>query len=179
MRKIIFYVSVFAVLFSVVSCGNDDERIREEIIGSYRYTNEKESGVFSVTVEGVETFNDDGTVEDESVLSMSISQEGLGEVTLLYRIETAGKYEIENSYIIYDYNSLENNISIELLSAEGSEGSESFIEDVTSQLQSTFVADFKSRFENENAADIYELNEERLVILNPEGVKIIKTRIVE
>lgn len=179
MRKTIFYVSVFAVLFSVVSCGNDDERIREEIIGSYRYTNEKESSVLSATIEGVETFNDDGTVDDRSIISVSFSKEGLGEANLSYQMSFTGKYEINNSCIVYDYSDIENNGSVELLSAEGSEGSSEFIEELTSQLESTLLTTFKEGMGNQNGIDIYELTEERLVILNPEGEKIIKTRIVE
>lgn len=179
MRKILFYVSVFAVLFSIVSCGNDDERIRKEIIGSYRYANEKDSGILSMTIEGVETFDEDGMVVDESIVSMSFSNEDLGVVSMSYRMSFTGKYEINNSRIIYDYSDKEDDGNIELLSAEGSEDSSEFIEEVTTQIKSTFLATFRERMSDLNAIEIIELNEDRLVVLDSEGGNIIKTRIVE
>lgn len=178
MKKTIIYVSVLAILISIVSCGNNDEKIREEIIGSFRYTNTNETDIFLVSVEGIETFYEDGTVEDESILSIKFSKEGLGEASLTYRMDYTGEYVIENSHIIYDFDDIENTSVVELLSAEGSSGTEVFIEELTSQLESTLIPTLRERFIDENTAEIYELNSEKLVILNPEGKKIIKERVV-
>jgi len=178
MKKTIFYVSVLTVLFSFVSCGNDDERLRKEIIGSYRYSNTNETANFQVSIDGVETFNEDGTVEDESLLSIVFSNEKLGEASLTYRMKYTGTYEIENSYILYDYSDVDDDGSLELLSAEGSKGSEVFIEELSAQLESTLIPDIRERLTEENAADIYELTKEKLVILNAMGQEIVKVRIV-
>lgn len=178
MKKTIIYASVLAILFSIVSCGNSDEKIREKIIGSFRYTNTNETDIFLISVEGIETFYEDGTVEDESILSIKFSKEGLGEASLTYRMDYTGEYMVENSHIIYDYSDIENTGIVELLSAESSSGSEVFVTELTSQLESTLIPAFRERFIDENAAEIYELNSEKLVILNPEGEKIIKERMV-
>lgn len=180
MKKIFFYVSLLAVLFSVVSCGsNDDDRIRKEIIGSFRYSNINENGALQVTVTGVETFGEDGTVEDESIILLTVSQEGIGDISVTYRMNYAGEYKIEDSHIVYDYSNLENDGNIELLSSEGSEGTEELIEELTAQLESSLIPAFVERFAEANRTPIDELNEKQLVVLNPQGEKIVKERIAD
>jgi hypothetical protein len=86
-----------------------------------------------------------------------------GEARLVYRVNHTGTYKIENSHIIYDYGDIENNGVVELLSAEGSTGNETFIEELTSQLESTLVPAFRERFANENAVEIHKLNRKEFV----------------
>lgn len=180
MKNTFFYVGVLFVLFSVVSCNNDDERIRKEIIGSFSYSNPKGTDGYSISFDGIETFDEDGVVKDESILSVSISKEEIGDIRLKYRITFSGRYQIFGSHILYDYSDIENNSRMELLSSESSSGSEAFALEIQNQMEEALFPDLKRMTASEeNAAEIYELNEEQLVVLNPEGQKIIKKRIVE
>lgn len=179
MRKTVLYVGLLGIFFSIVSCGNDDERLKKDIIGSFRYSNTNEATNFRISIDGIETFNGDGSVVDESMLSIIFSNEQLGETSLTYRMKYTGKYEIEDSYILYDYSGVDDAGNIELLSAEGAKGNEEFVNELSDQLESTLIRDIRERLTEENAADIYELDGEKLVILNPEGQKVVKVRIVK
>ena len=173
MRKTIFYMSVLAVFFSVVSCEHEDKRLRKDIIGSFRYWKSNVATKFGLSIDGIETFNEDGSVVNESVFTIDFVN-----VSLTYRMKCTGKYKIEDSFILYDYGDVDDDGNIEFL-LEGAKGNEEFIEEFSSQVESTIIHEIRERFIEENAAGIYELNNESLVILSPKIGKIFKERIVE
>ena len=180
MKNTILCVSVLCVFLGLLSCKNEDERIRKEIIGSFHYAIGREGNMgFSSVVEGIETFHEDGTVSDNSILTLKVLNERVGELLIRFEVELKGKYEINNSYIIYDYSDDDAIINIEMLPVENAGDNEVFIEELQAQITNNFVSSYKERMADANAANIYELNEENLVILNPEGEKIIKERVTD
>jgi hypothetical protein len=95
---------LFIALFVSQSCTNKDEILKKEIVGSYSFakTDDSEDGIF-VTVNGTSVFKPNGIYESNGTMIMSIIDEYGDRSTLKYKIEMYAKYEIKNSYIIYDF----------------------------------------------------------------------------
>ena len=175
--KTIYHICVLLFLMSMVSCTEkDDKGLSEDIIGSFSYTKTDDRGIISVTINGVETFNKDSIVTDESVVSFFVSMNDLGDIAIKYQLKYEGTYKIENSYIIYDFSEIENNSSVELLSIDGSFENKELIELLREQVEASIFPDIKNMLTTEHSAKIHKLNRKRLVVMNPEGEEWIKKR---
>jgi hypothetical protein len=146
---------VFCVFYSCTNT-NKDEELKKEIVGVYSYSEileEEEEGVSIITsVNGTSTFNSDGSCEDNGILVITYIDEEGYQTNLKYRLEAFGKYDIQKSYIISDYDL--NNIRITLLETDDYEMSNLFNEHYIPQWKHDMIVDNKEK--------IIELNEKYL-----------------
>lgn len=104
MKKILFYFSVLSTFILLNSCSKDNQ-IRKDIVGSYYYTdNDMEEEDVIISIEGIETYNQDGSITNVETLTVTIIDEDGDKIKLYYDFSISGTYEIKNAHVIYDYN---------------------------------------------------------------------------
>lgn len=170
MKRFFYYLNTLFVLSLLNSCINGDEKIKKDIIGSFYYVeNDFEEEDVIISIEGVETYNSNGTISNIATLTMTLLDED--KIRLKYLLTVTGTYEINNSHIIYDYNY--NSISVEPQKGEN-------IDFVTNlmykQSESIIIDHFIPTFKQEMIADmdlkIVKLNEKYLVLAGRNGDEV-------
>jgi len=148
---------------------NQDEYLRKEIIGNYSFvqTDGREEDAI-VTMSGTSAFKSNGVCETEGTMTFYIIDEDGYESTLKYKFEMYAKYEIKNSYIIYDFKI--ENIGITLIQSDNYELSRLINDHYISQMKSDMITDNKEK--------IFELTDRYLKTEeNVDGEKKIMTYI--
>ena len=101
-EKILSIVEVPAPIVLTI----DDETLRKSIVGSYSYVEtsdiEEDEDYFSITKNGACVFRHDGIYEDSGTEIWSHIDEDGDKHTYRFSFNRYGKYEIRDSYIIYD-----------------------------------------------------------------------------
>ena len=127
--------------------GNKDERFRNEIVGSYSYTKTEEDddddGLLVITINGTVNYKENGACEDAGTMIMTFIDEDGDNITAKYRIAATGKYEIKNSYIIYDLKP--ENIEIKLLQSDSREWSKYLNDHFIPQIKQELIVNNKER----------------------------------
>ena len=101
-------VAIAAVLSLVLVLAGgkmSDEDLRQAIVGSYSYTetDDSESGDYIETMTGIRVFRENNVYEDIGTSITFFYDDDSGkEVNIKCVYEVYGKYEIQNSYIIFD-----------------------------------------------------------------------------
>ncbi|MDR1182802.1 MAG: hypothetical protein LBL13_12570 [Bacteroidales bacterium] len=143
--KKIFFILCTTLIFQ--SCTNEDRRLKKEIVGEYSYstiTEDEEDDISTViSINGTCTFNSDGSCEDIATLAVTYIDEEGEQTNIKYRCEVFGKYDIQKSHIIYDYN-LEN-IKIILLKTDDYDISDFFSEYFIPQLKHEILANNREK----------------------------------
>ncbi|MCL1867394.1 MAG: hypothetical protein FWF72_00360 [Paludibacter sp.] len=160
---------LFAIFFVFQGCASKDEQLKKKIIGSYSFaqTDDKEEDII-VTVNGTEVFKSNGVYLTYGTMIMSVIDEDGYKNTLKYKIEASAKYEIKNSYIIYD-SKLED-IEITLIQSDNRTLSQLMQDHYIPQIKHEMIANNKERILE--LTDKYMKTEE-----DTDGEKLIMTYI--
>ncbi|MDL2223176.1 hypothetical protein LJB98_03660 [Bacteroidales bacterium OttesenSCG-928-M11] len=166
MNKIKIILLLLSLVFVFNSCKKSDDRLKEEIIGGWSYsaTEEDEEDNISTTVsaEGLTSFNADGTILDNSVVLMTCIDEFGDESFIKYEVEMQGKYNIQESYLTYSYDS--ESINLDLLETNNYEFSELFLE--------YFLSLLKEEMSIEERSKILSLSKKQMILEGEsDGVK--------
>jgi hypothetical protein len=142
MKKLIFNVMLaFCGILLFNSCNNNDDRLRKEIVGTWSYSdseeNEEDGIITIVSANGTSTFKSNGTCKDDGIFTITYINDEGGQSNLKYKFDVKGKYEIQDSYIIYDYNP--EDVNIKLLESDNYNLSNLFAEHYIPQLKRTII----------------------------------------
>jgi hypothetical protein len=150
-----------------------DEQYRKSIVGSFLTVMTEQSDGMAMSIEGTNTYSENGRVEENGTLTLTIIGANAEKLTLKYKISVRGRYEIKDSYIICDYNV--NSVDIQpVYTATTTEVEKK----AYALLEDQFVPSVKESMINDSNNDkIIELNDSRLVTENSKGEQHTKKRI--
>ena len=165
-------IAIAAFLSTALVFADDkmsDEQLRKAIVGRYYCTETDDSDEdVTITVSGIDVFNANGVYEFIGTIVISVFDDYDDMSTLKYQLEMSGKYEIENSYIIYDCKF--EDIHITLIESDNRELSRYFNNHYIPLLKYDLMLD--------NIEKIIELTDRFLKTeIEDEGEKIITTYI--
>lgn len=164
-NTIFFYLSF--ILIVLFSCQNADKKNKENIIGSFYSVFSDEDEDVLVTGESVETFSIDGTVvEKGEIIFTTITEDG-DRISLQYDLSIQGKYEIINSYLVYDYD-LD---KIDLRPSSNQEFTQLYYlisDDLDFFINKHFLLALKEEMINGNKYKIVSIDKNSLVLANDE-----------
>lgn len=149
----------------------DDDWLRTEIVGMYSFSKTEEEndddGLVLITINGEIGFNSDGgfLLNGGTMIVTFIDEDGDG-ITAKYALWAWGKYEIKNSYIVYDIKI--DDIEINLIQTDNQQWS--------NYLNDHFISQAKHEMFVDNKERILELNDNYLKTeIEFEGEKEIVT----
>ncbi len=171
--KTVLCSMVIAVSLLSFKCSNGDEKLKEDIIGTFYYSFNEEDEDIMATVEGRETFDADGQVRDEWVMALSTFDEDMGKITMKYHLSLTGKYDIKESYLIYDYDI--NDLKIVPVNSNAANGRE-YVEAFNSIMRDHMIPGIKQELMENYKVEIVELNDSRLITKDKDGEETVYKR---
>jgi thiol-disulfide isomerase/thioredoxin len=168
--KIVFgsILAIAAIIFTAIviinitkSSDKDDAQLRKEIVGAYSYveTDDSDEDV-TITIDGTNVFKENGVCEETGTMIVTVFDEDGDKSTVKYKIEVFAKYEIKNSYIIYDFRM--ENIGITQIQSDNRELSKYLKDHYIPQMKHEMVT-------GDNKEKIIELNEKFLKTKDADG----------
>jgi len=165
-------------LFWLNSCSYKDDKLRKNIIGTYYTVQNIEDENFLVSGDSYDTYSEDGTYLSIGKIQVLTTDEDLGSVNLKYTLSVMGKYRIENSKLLVDYDL--NTFSIIY------EGTDNVIIDFElimyfqqfrKQLENIIISNLKEGMNKTDVYKIIELTSDKMVTVDSEGNKISSKRV--
>jgi hypothetical protein len=160
----------FSVLSATLfqSCGNNDERYRKDIVGTYSYAKTMDiDEETTATMQGTVVFDANGYHEDNGTIVITFIDEDGESYNLTLQCTVKGKYSIKNSVISYDFKLQD--VDVQIVNYNNYE--------VAKYFQQHALPEFKNELCVDNNEKILELTDKYLKTedVDDDGEKIVIT----